>query len=643
MIQSIRKLFQSRIGVVLALAFLALIALAFASADITGGTFGGVVGGERVATVGDERISTSEYRDTLNGAFEQSRANNPTLTMADFLKEGAADGVLDQMSERLAIYAFAHQQGVRIGDPLIGSELTQIPAFQGPDGKFSQKQFDAMLGQRGISEKLLRSDIKQGLAARIMLLPAQIGSAMPEKVAMQYARLLNETRKGWIGIVPSAVYARDVKVTDKILTDYLATNRARYSLPERRTVRYAVIDDSIVSDVTVTDAEIAAAFKQDAAKYAGREERTLTQLVLPTEAAAKAVLAELANPATMGSVASSKGLATAQLSATSQTDLSAQTSLAVAKAAYGAENGAIAGPVRGPLGWYLLRVDSVTAVPAKTLASVREEIVAALTDRKRKEVLADRAASAEEQLNDGASLADVAGSLKAEVKTSEPVLADGRPYGTGAPLPAPVQRVASAVFQMSEDSDAQIAIAADGSSYILYAPGTITRSAPPPFAEIKARLDRDYRLEQGSKLAKAAADKVLAAMKKGETLSGALASLKKPMPPVDKIVLTRQQLMSSGQQIPPPLALMFTMAKGSVKKLEAPQNQGWMIIDLDTIDTPAMKADDPLVQATRTQLGPVMGGELGQQLSAAIRADVGVKRNETAIKAVTTQLTGGNR
>ncbi|WP_066556292.1 SurA N-terminal domain-containing protein [Croceicoccus bisphenolivorans] len=640
MIQGFRKLFQSRIGVFLALAFVGVIALAFASADITGGSFGGIGGGERVAAVGDQQISTSTYRETLNGAFEQARQENPTLTMQQFLDGGGRDGVLDNMVERMAIYAFALDHGLRIGDSLIGSELKDIPAFQGPDGKFSQEMYTAALQQRGISEKLLRTDLGQGLAARMTLVPAQIGTAMPEKIARQYAKLLNETRKGSVALIPSEAFAKDVKVTDKLLQSYLASNRARYSLPERRTIRFAVLDKSGLEGVTATDAEIAARYEQNRAVYSGKEGRTLTQLVLPTEPAAKAVLAEITSPSQMGAVAQGKGLSTTQIVAADRADLSAKTSPAVTQAAYEAKEGTIAGPVKGPLGWYLLRVDAVTRTNERSLAQVRDEIAATITEEKRNRALADRAAKAEEELNSGASLAEIARSFGKEVATTAPLLANGNPFANGAAPDPQVLRIVPAAFAMSEDSDPQIAIAADGQSYIIYAPGKVTASAPPPFAEIKPILDRDYRLKEGSKQAAAAADKVLAAIRQGKSPAEAMKLVGKPMPPVDNIDLSRQALMGSGREVPAPLALMFTMAKGSTKKLEAPRNLGWMIVDLDDIVTQDVAADDPLVLATRRQLGPQIGGELGEQLTQAIIADVGVSRNDTAIKAVIDQLVG---
>lgn len=640
MIQGFRKIFQSPIGLAAALIFLVLIALAFASADITGSSFGGIAGGERVATVGNQRISTSTYRETLNGAFQRAREANPTLTMEQFVEAGADDEVLDQMVERLALYAFAHENGIRMGDSLVGSELSQIPAFQGPDGKFSQEAYKAALQQRGVSEKLLRSDIEQGLAARMVLLPAQIGTAMPEKIARQYARLLNETRQGSVAFVPSTAFAGDVKVDDAGLKSFLAANRTRYSLPERRSIRYAVLEENAIGDIAATDAEIAARYDQDRQQYAGREERALTQLVLPTEAAAKAVLAELTDPAKMAATAADKGLSTTQVTAESRADLSGKTAPAVTQVVYDTAEGKIAGPVRGPLGWYLLRVDKVTKVGDRSLADVRNEIAGVLTAEKRREAMADLAAKAEQQLNGGASLAEVAKGLDLSITTTVPFQRDGTPYGSSTNPTNEVVRILPAVYAMDEDSDPQIAISADGQSYILFEPARITPAAPPPFAQIRPILDRDYRLQEGAKRAEAAADKVLAAIRKGKSPADAIRLVGKPVPPVDSVNLSRRELMGSGGQVPPALALMFTMGKGSNKKLEAPGNMGWLLVDLDEIESEPMSPDDPLVQATRAQLGPVTGGELGDQLSRAIRKDVGVSRNNTAIEAVIRQLTG---
>ena len=82
MFQFFRNFFKTKLGLAISLAFLGLIALAFASADVSStGTFGGIAGGDRVAVVGDEKISTSDLVRAANNGLEQVRQEQPTATM----------------------------------------------------------------------------------------------------------------------------------------------------------------------------------------------------------------------------------------------------------------------------------------------------------------------------------------------------------------------------------------------------------------------------------------------------------------------------------------------------------------------------------------------------------------------------------
>ena len=112
------------------------------------------------------------------------------------------------------------------------------------------------------------------------------------------------------------------------------------------------------------------------------------------------------------------------------------------------------------------------------------------------------------------------------------------------------------------------------------------------------------------------------------------------LPPVDNLSINRQELLSQGQQIPPALALFFSMAQGTTKRLEAPGNIGWFVVDLDRISTDEVQADDPIVAAARQQFRTTISDELAEQMTLAIRAELGVETNDAAVAAVRRQLTG---
>src|SRR6187431_1007317 len=129
MLQLFRNFFQSKLGVAFTLAFLAVIAVAFASSDVANtGMFGGVSGGDRVAVVGDERIDAAELSTNVSNAFDQQRQSNPTMTLQVFVAQGGFDRVVEQVLQRSALAEFARTFGMRAGKRLVDSELRQIAA-----------------------------------------------------------------------------------------------------------------------------------------------------------------------------------------------------------------------------------------------------------------------------------------------------------------------------------------------------------------------------------------------------------------------------------------------------------------------------------------------------------------------------------
>ena len=93
--------------------------------------------------------------------------------------------------------------------------------------------------------------------------------------------------------------------------------------------------------------------------------------------------------------------------------------------------------------------------------------------------------------------------------------------------------------------------------------------------------------------------------------------------------------------MPPELALLFSMAKGSVKTLEIPGNRGWMVITLSDMNRPDPKAIEPQrVAALAQPLAPAFGSELVEQLAAEAKRRAGVKINKDLVEQLRKELTG---
>jgi len=637
-----RSFMHSRLGVIFTLAFLALIALAFASADVTGNMFGGVAGADRVAKVGKSRISTADLKLAINNAFESERQKNPTLTMKQFVASGAVDQILDDLILREGTMQFGLAHGMRVSDRLVDSEIAKIPAFLGPDGKFSDSAYRQLLAQRGLTDKAVRDDLAKGLIARELLVPTAYGAAMPMTAARQYVAILKEKRVGSVAMIPSLAFAPKEPPSDQVLGGYYNANKARYMQPERRTIRYAVFDETSLKNVPApTEAEIAARYKAGAATYAPSETRSVTQVIVPTEAAAKALAAEVAGGKSLETAATSKGLAPTKLDKLTRQALAGQASQGIADAVFAAAQGQMPAPGKSPLGWHVVRIDAVQRNPGKTLDQARAEITTALAAEKRRKALGDVSARIEDEFDNGGSLADAAKELGLTLETTAPLTDTGQVFGKpDSKGPDAVLPVVQAAFSMEREGEPQLAELQAGTKFVIYEVGQMTAASPAPLAEIKQLVARDWAVEQGSTKASEAATKVLAQLAKGVPLSAALASVGVPLPPARPIEMTREQLMSEGDRIAPPLALLFSMAKKSNKRLEAPGKGGWYIVSVADIIPGEVKDGDPLLTNALRDLGALTGQEYAQQLRAAIREDVGAEKNQTGVKAVISDLVG---
>ncbi len=640
MLQLFRNIFKSKIGVALTLGFLALIGLAFASSDIANtGVFGGIAGGERVASVGDREITTADLSMTTSNALTSIRQQNPTMTMEGFISGGGIDDVLDQMITRTSIMEYGHRFGLRTSNRLIDSEIVNMPEFRGLDGNFSEDGFRQALQQRGLSESAVRDDFAKGLMARQLLLAIDQSPRMPGKIATRYARLLQERRNGRIAAVIAAPFAPTEDPEDAALETYYEDNRDNYIRPERRVIRYAVFDAATLANVPdPTEEQIAARYQRDAADYAALETRSFTQLVVPTQAAAQAIVDEVAGGKSLEVAAREKGLRTSPFLDVPRSEMAADISEGVATTAFATARGALTAPTRGQLGWYVLRVDGVDERPARSLEQVRGEIVEQLSTEMRRTALGDATVQIEDDFADGRSLSEVAEDLGLQLQASEPLTAAGLVYGTSQQAPQELARVIATAFDMDE-GEPQLAEIAPGTQFVIYDVSDITASATAPLADIRPQVVAAWRRDEAMNAAGAASRRILDRVEEGSTLAEAVAAEEVRLPAPESLSLSRQDLARGGE-VPRPLALMFSMAQGTTKRLESPESQAWFVIALDEIDVPEIAGDAPLVQQARTELARTVGEEYAGQFVAAVQDEVEVERNQTAIDVVIAQLTG---
>lgn len=646
MLSNFRRFIHSKFGALFALLFLGVIAAAFIMGDVTSGKFGTSLGGsgETVAKAGGTRLTLPQFQERVQRVFENARRATPGLQIGDFLAQGAAGQIYDQLVAAMTLKEYAKDQGVHISKRLVDAQIAQIPAFQDAAGRFSQENFRQLLLRERITEQALREDITREILERQMLAPLGLGVKLPNSVILPYASLLLEARQGTIAAVPAAAFADIKDPTDAQLTTYYQQNAGRFTIPEQRRIRYAVIDGERFAQASQpTDAEIAASYNQNKASYAAKESRNFEQLILPSEAAAKTIAAQVKGGKSLAAAAQGAGLEASALVDQSRESLTTTTSAAIANAGFAAKQGELVGPIRGPLGWILLRVSNVKTVPARPLSAVRDEIATTLRSQKQKRLLSEFTGKVEDQIADGGSFEEVVKDNGLKLETTPFLIANGKQVEDQAyQAPADVRPLLAPVFQMSQDDDAQLVPVTPDQRYALAAPAEIRAAAPPPLDKVKPLVLAQYKLAQGNAKAKAVAEQIREKVAKGMKLADAVAQAGVRLPAPQTVGGRRADIMREGQRPPAEVAILFSMATNSVKTMPIGQDRGYFVVQLNGIKHGDAGGQSALLDQVRSQLGDVVGQEYGQQFERAVEKQLGVTRNPSAVASVQRALASTN-
>ncbi|HWH18812.1 MAG TPA: SurA N-terminal domain-containing protein, partial [Allosphingosinicella sp.] len=479
--------------VMLAFLGLALFAMVITGFGTGGSGIGGLggPGGGTVAEAGGEEVTAQEVTDQVNRQLTRAREQQPELDMASFLRGGILEQIVNQLISAKALLSFGRDIGLAASKRMIDGEIASIPAFQNLTGQFDQAAFQQALQREGISEQKLREEIELSLITRQLLGPVAEAARVPQGVALQYASLLLERRTGSVGLVPASAMPQGPEPTEAEIATFYNQNRGRYTIPERRVLRYALFgSEQVANAATPTEAEIQNYYRANAGRYAAQERRDLSQVVLPTQQAAQQFAAKLQRGTSFAQAAAEAGFAAGDIRQANQTraQFAGISSPAVANAAFSAAQGATIAPIQSELGWHVVRVDAINRTPARPLEAVRGEIAQALGTQKAQQALSDLIARIEEGISDGRTFEEVARANGLSVQETPPVTATG----AGGQIPPEVAPLLKPGFQMTEDEDPVVETIAEGQRFALLDVARVIPAAPPPLAQIRDRVRADF-------------------------------------------------------------------------------------------------------------------------------------------------------
>jgi len=639
MLSSFRNLSKSVVGKIVLVLFVVMIFASFALADISGVGGSSLGGGGALVKTGDEAVSERDFTTGMERILATARQQNPEASYATVARN--APELISQLTDDAAVKDFARSTDLRISRKLIDAEIASLPQTRGLDGKFSQAAYEQFLSQQRLTDATVRRLFEGDLARRLMLGSVAANARVPVGVATPYASMLLEQRRGELVFVDTARFRAGLAPTPADLQAFYTQNKQRFTVPEQRVLRIAPIGPEQVTGAAPSEREIAAYYTANSAVYGGRETRVISQAVVPTKAAADAIVARARAGATFVAAAAPAGLSAEDISVGPQTRAQFVTLAGepIASAAFAAAAGAIVGPSKTEFGWHVVRVDAVRGEAGRSLAEVRGEIVARLSANKKKEALLDLVAKVEEAIEGGSSIVEAAAANR--LTLTETPLITGAGVDRADPayrFPAAQSAALKSGFDLEAEDDPVVETLPGDAGYLLIGLSRMVSAAPAPLAQVRDRVSADWIAKQASDRARNVASGIAAKVIRGASLSDAARQAGAGVSPVQPFGARRLQLGEVPPQIAAPMQILFSLTAGKSRMIAAPQGAGFFVVRAASI-TPGNAATQPsLIARVQASFQEAASQELAEQFLAAVRKDVGVKRDEKAIAAARARL-----
>jgi len=644
MLSFFRRAAKSKIGTwVMAAVGIGILA-GFAYGDISNfgsGNVGFGMGSSTLASVGGQQVSEEEMSQAMQRRLQQVRQQNASADYATII--GDFDAMLGELLDQKTLLAFAEKYHFPLSKRLVDAEIAQIPQTKGLNGQFSEQAYQGFLAQQRLTDSQVREVLTGGLLERYMLAPVVANARYSVGMARPYAAMMLEEREGEAGAVPLDNFRAGLKPTDAEVQQYYTANRSRYMVPEQRALRIARIGPEQVANITASNQDVANYYNAHKADYAAKETRNISQVVVPDQATASAIAARAKGGSTIAAAAAPAGpkAAVTTLKDQSRDAYSSVAGDKAAAAVFAASSGAVVGPMQTDFGWAVAKVDSVKTQGGKSLDQARAEISAKLTDDKRKGAVEDLVDKIQDLVDNGSNFSEAVAQAKLTVTTTPLVTADGSSRADASfKLPPELGPALKSGFDIAPNDPPEIVTLPD-KSYAMVSPEQVVAAAPAPLATVHDQVANDWISAQALDRARAAAAQIESKVQHGTPLAQAMKESGVSLPPTKNLKARRIQIAMAQGPVPAPLKLLFSLGEGKSRMVPEEQGRGFYIVKVDKIVPGNPLLQPTLIGQMQNELQQTAGDDYAQQFLAAMRKELGAKRNESAIQALKTRMLSG--
>jgi peptidyl-prolyl cis-trans isomerase D len=503
-----------------------VVSLAYFGTQRGSGGQGG--GGAAVVTVDGDVVSAVTFDRAYRAAVEQTRQMagdrwSEELPRMLHLREQ----VVERLIEERLIARGAAREGIVVSDAELAEQIMRIGAFQ-EGGRFSRERYVRLLAltQPPMTPGDFEADFRTELARQRLQTLVADGAKVSEAEARQaWEAERTRVRAGYLLV--SAGPGDGLSVTPAELDAYYKAHPAEFTQPERRRVLAAILPAASVPPPAVTDADVEAAYKARRGQFEQPARRRVSHILVKVpaiggsaaedqaKARVETALGRIRGGADFAQVAKEMSEDASTASRGGDLGLLAQGEVVpeVDKLIQSLKPGELGGPVRSPFGYHVVKVFEVVPGSRKELKEVAPTLRATLAAEGQLKAHRDRAQEAQRALL-------VASDFAAEARRLGLTVREAGPLRRGDPV--------EGVGRVAEASDAIFALPPDGVSSPVRVPEgfvvfRLVGVEPPrlrPLDEARQDVERAVRRQKALDDAKARAEKLAEAVRKGEDPRG---------------------------------------------------------------------------------------------------------------------------
>ena len=586
-------------------------------------------GRSTVAKIGHTEITIEQFRSLYNDRLQQySRQFGRPITADQARATGLDRAVIGQIFSEILLDERAHALGLALSDAEVAKQITNDPAFRGPNGQFDRFRFEQIIRNAGYTEPRFVAEQRRQLLRRELAGTIASGLSAPRTLVEAADRYQNEQRSIEYVLLDRALAGEIPPPPPEVLAKYFEERKTQFRTPEyRKLVIVSLIPGEQARWIEISDADLKRAYEERRARYVTPERRHILQIDFPNAEAASAAVERIAKGASFTEIAKELGKSEKDIDL-GTVPKSAVIDRAAADAAFALKEGEVSAPVQGRFGTVLVQVLKIEPEQVRSLEQVAGELKQELAAARAKSEIFDLYNKIEDARAEGKSLAEAAANLKLEARTVEAVDRSSRD-AAGTPVKLPdAERLLPAAFNTDVGVERDPLQFQDG--YIWYDVTGISPSRERSLDEVKDLVETRWRDREIATRLDTKATEMLDKLKAGATMAEVAAANHLKV----ETLTGRKRGEAAGPLSAAGVDAVFHTAKDAAGRTEAAQPAEQVVFRVTDIVVPALDMTSDEAKRALETLNRSLSEDILAEYIARLESEIGVTINQSALNQV---------